>query len=96
MQAFAETSAPLRLQSTDVWTPPYSCTPEQAHYTDYVPAILHHPIFSPTHRQVDNPMDPPIAPEIISEATGVPLLRQVAAENNRIEKLLTSFTGTYL
>ena len=26
MQAFAETSAPLWLQSTDVWTPPYSCT----------------------------------------------------------------------
>ena len=76
MQAFADTRAPLRVQPADAWTPPYGYSPQQSRDTGDVQAILQHPLFSPTYGQVDSPMDPPIATEIVSEAIGIPLIRQ--------------------
>ena len=85
MGAHAHAPAPLRLQTTDTWIPPYTYSHQDAREgTYYTPAILSHPMSSPSYHHADNPMDPPIAPEIVSEATGTPMIHRVTADNNRV------------
>ena len=84
MEAHPHVRAPIRIQITDEWTPPYQYSHEDARDERCVPAILSHPSFSPVYGQVDNPMDPPIAPEIVSEATGIPMIYRVIADDNRV------------
>ena len=46
--------------------------------------MLTDPSFSAVYGQVSNPMDPPVAPEIVSEATGSPLIHRVVADGNQV------------
>ena len=86
MGAHAHVQAPIRFQITDTRTPPYGYSHHDAREGEgsYFPAILTHPSFSPVYGQMDNPMDPPIAPEIVSDAIGIPLIHRVEADGNQV------------
>ena len=85
MLAYAgDRSVPL-IQDDTHWQPPYTYVAPQA---NALPAIFTHPRYNhDMPRFVNNVMDPPIAAEAVSQATGIPLDQPMRASNRYVREM---------
>ena len=79
---------PPTLFDAEHWMPPYAYMPTTM---TTVPALFAHPRYLPHLPFVQAPMDPPIAPEAVSDHTGIPLEQPSRTQNRYVREMVNDF-----